>query len=317
MGRAAEPVPEPEPAAKNGDSVDARPSRALEVPLGADLPALPRADEVSAVSLRLAGPVASEPKCTLRVTSPERIRDILAHLGGIDWAQEGVPLTRVQLIAPDIELTIFEKSGVHREYAFYWRETAFIDGVTKRLLEADVSALRMLIIDVLIHHVAAQQADDEARSDDPPDEPGHVLFRESFDDSQLLKRGWYDGDNFAISDAEPHAGKGCIEYAWKADTTTPASSSGVRRLFEPTDTVYLRFFIRLSKNWSWTERGYHPHLMHFMTTENGRYHGPAASHLTLYIEPWNGKLRLAAQDIQNKDQPHGLTQGPLRGGYNG
>jgi hypothetical protein len=81
--------------------------------------------------------------------------------------------------------------------------------------------------------------------------------------------------------------------------------------------VYLRFHIRLSKDWGWTGRGYHPHLMHFMTTENGRYHGPAASHLTLYIEPWNGKLRLAAQDIQNKDQPHGLTQGPLRGGYNG
>jgi predicted amidohydrolase len=57
--------------------------------------------------------------------------------------------------------------------------------------------------------------------------------------------------------------------------------------------------------------------MHFMTTENGKYHGPAASHLTLYIEPQNGKLRLAAQDIQNKDAPHGLTQGPLRGGYNG
>jgi hypothetical protein len=30
-----------------------------------------------------------------------------------------------------------------------------------------------------------------------------------------------------------------------------------------------------------------------------------------------GKLRLAAQDIQNADMPHGLTQGPLRGGYNG
>jgi hypothetical protein len=57
--------------------------------------------------------------------------------------------------------------------------------------------------------------------------------------------------------------------------------------------------------------------MHFLTTENGKYHGPAASHLTLYIEPCNGKLRLAAQDIQNKDQPHGLTQGPLQGGYNG
>jgi len=36
-----------------------------------------------------------------------------------------------------------------------------------------------------------------------------------------------------------------------------------------------------------------------------------------YVEPVNGRLRLAATDIQNKDAPHGLTQGPLRGGYNG
>jgi hypothetical protein len=56
--------------------------------------------------------------------------------------------------------------------------------------------------------------------------------------------------------------------------------------------------------------------MHFMTTENTKYHGPAGSHLTVFIEPQNGKLRLAAEDIQNKDQPHGLTQGPLGGGYN-
>ena len=43
-------------------------------------------------------------------------------------------------------------------------------------------------------------------------------------------------------------------------------------------------------------------------------HGPAASHLTLYIEPCNGKLRSPPQDIQNKNRPHGLTQGPLKGG---
>ena len=92
---------------------------------------------------------------------------------------------------------------------------------------------------------------------------------------------------------------------------------GLRRLFEPTDTVYVRFFIKLSNGWGWTGRSYHPHLMHFLTTENDKYHGPAASHLTLYIEPQEGKLRLAAQDIQNRDRPHGLTQGPLRGGYNG
>ncbi|MGD9710497.1 MAG: carbon-nitrogen hydrolase family protein [Thermomicrobiales bacterium] len=150
---------------------------------------------------------------------------------------------------------------------------------------------------------------------DEPDAP-EVRFEEGFDDANLLERGWYDGRRFEIDD-EAFTGSGCLEFHWNEDTTTPANSSGVRRLFEPSETVYLRFRIKLSENWGWTDRPYHPHLMHFMTTENEAYHGPAASHLTLYIEPQNGKLRLAAQDIQNQDAPHGLTQGPLRGGYNG
>jgi hypothetical protein len=143
-----------------------------------------------------------------------------------------------------------------------------------------------------------------------------TLFSESFENPRLLERGWYDGSKFTISDTRPFVGQGCIEYTWKAGGTTPASSSGIRHLFEPTETVSLRCYLRLSKGWGWSGRGYHPHLMHFMTAENVKFHGPAASHLTVYIEPCNGKLRLAAQDIQNKDQPHGLTQGPLRGGYN-
>jgi predicted amidohydrolase len=156
-----------------------------------------------------------------------------------------------------------------------------------------------------------------AVSAEPMDKRLGLLFREGFDDARLLERGWYDGKAFTISSEGPHAGGGSIAYHWKTDATTPESSSGLRRLFEPTETVYIRFAIRLSKNWGWSGRAYHPHLMHFMTTENDKYHGPAQSHLTLYIEPQAGKLRLAAQDIQNKDMPHGLTQGPLRGGYNG
>jgi hypothetical protein len=152
---------------------------------------------------------------------------------------------------------------------------------------------------------------------DPAEKPPAVRFSESFDDPRLLEREWYDGDRFAISNAKTYAGKGCVEYSWPADTTKPVSSSGIRRLFAASDTVYLRCYIRLSKGWGWTGRPYHPHLMHFMTTENAKFAGPAASHLTVYIEPWNGKLRLAAQDIQNKDEPHSLTQGPLEGGFNG
>ncbi len=148
-----------------------------------------------------------------------------------------------------------------------------------------------------------------------PTVPG-ILFSESFDDQNVVKRGWYDSVKIRISDKDACAGPGCIEYAWE-DGGKAVGSRGVRHLFKPTEEVYLRCYIKLSPGWGWTNRTYHPHLMHFLTTENSKYHGPARSHLTLYVEPVNWKLRLAATDIQNKDAPHGLTQGPLRGGYNG
>ncbi|MCC2672688.1 MAG: hypothetical protein K0Q72_5160, partial [Armatimonadetes bacterium] len=129
--------------------------------------------------------------------------------------------------------------------------------------------------------------------------------------------GWYDGNRFKISADAPAAGAGCIEYHWRQGATSPETGGAVRRLFSPSDAIHLRFRMRLSKGWRWTGREYHPHLIQVMTTENQQYHGPAASHLTLYVEPQEGKLRLAAQDIMNKDRPHGLTQGPLKGGYNG
>jgi hypothetical protein len=157
----------------------------------------------------------------------------------------------------------------------------------------------------------------ETRATPPPAAAAAPLFSEGFDDGRLLERGWYDGSRFKIAGGGAHAGPGCIEYHWPPGATSPDTSSGIRRLFEPTESLYLRFALRLSKGWGWTGRGYHPHLITFMTTENEKYHGPAASHLTLYVEPQEGRLRLAAQDIQNQDAPHGLTQGPLRGGYNG
>jgi hypothetical protein len=143
-----------------------------------------------------------------------------------------------------------------------------------------------------------------------------ILFSEGFEDADLAKRGWYDGTAFRIVGGAA-SGKGCIEYEWVDGRSAVQGSSPVRRLFEPTDEVAIRFYLKLSKGWGWSGRNYHPHLTHFLTTENSKWHGPAASHLTLYIEPVGGKLRLAAQDIENANTPHGLTQGPLRGGYNG
>lgn len=147
------------------------------------------------------------------------------------------------------------------------------------------------------------------------DLPAGMLFSEGFDDARLLDRGWYDGQKFNVARDGARAGSGCIAFHWNADKSPDSASS--RRLFEPSETVYLRCYMKLSQGWGWTGKPFHPHCMHFMTTENDKWRGPAASRLTVYIEPWNGRLRLAAQDIQNADAPHGLTQGPLRGGYNG
>ena len=142
-----------------------------------------------------------------------------------------------------------------------------------------------------------------------------AFFRESFDDADLARRDWYDGTRVRIVARE--GDDKCIEYEWPARGAGVAGSSTFRHLFPPTDQLYVRFDLRLSKGWSWTGKGYHPHLINILTTANDRFAGPAATHLTLYIEPVDGKLRLAAQDIQNQDAPHGLTQGPLRGGFNG
>lgn len=146
--------------------------------------------------------------------------------------------------------------------------------------------------------------------------PPGILFQESFDDDDLPQRGWYDGQRFRIVGSAAK-GNGCIEYEWVDGRESVQGSSPIRHLFAPVEEVSIRFYLKLSTGWGWSGRNYHPHLTHFLTNENSKWHGPAASRLTLYIEPVGGRLRLAAQDIQNKDAPHGLTQGPLRGGYNG
>jgi glucose/arabinose dehydrogenase len=125
-----------------------------------------------------------------------------------------------------------------------------------------------------------------------------VLFSGNFDDAAVDQRGWYDGKDVRIVPGGRNGN--CIEYEWKDAEGPVTGSSAKRHLFEPTDEIFIRYYLRLSKGWGWSGRNYHPHLTHFMTTENSKWHGPAASHLTLYIEPVNGKLRLAAQDIQTR-----------------
>jgi hypothetical protein len=147
-------------------------------------------------------------------------------------------------------------------------------------------------------------------------QPASILLHESFDDANLEARGWYDAINTRIV-GQTAAGKGCIEYEWAVGDSQPSGIATMRHLFEPCDEIYIRFYLKLSSGWGWTGRNYHPHLVNILTTENPRFHAPSTSRLTLYVEPVAGRLRLATSDMQNKNAPHGLTQGPLKGNFNG
>ena len=149
----------------------------------------------------------------------------------------------------------------------------------------------------------------------PPPKPPQPFWSDSFEDADLHGRGWYDGREWHLSDIA-REGEHSLEFSWLAGTMNSQTHGG-RRPVPETEQVYVRFCLRLSDNWRWSPRPYHPHLAHFMTTEDTKWQGPAFSRLTLYIEPVGGRLRLATQDRANQTAPHGLTQGPLRGGYNG
>ena len=168
----------------------------------------------------------------------------------------------------------------------------------------------------------------EAGGDPPaggPDDVGQtVLFEESFEDTSWTSRGWYDNPGMKITADEhiPGSGRSC-EWHWKKAGDVNPEGRGARVLFTPVESVTFSFYIKHSDNWEWTGVNWHPHELHFMTTENSPYHGPAFSHLTFYIEVVNGKTRLGIQDGQNIDQTRvgenlvGVTENRAVAGGNG
>src|SRR3569623_1776258 len=76
------------------------------------------------------------------------------------------------------------------------------------------------------------------------DRPACVLFSEGVDDARLLDRGWYDGEKFNIARDGARAGSGCIAFHWNKDKSP--GFSGSRRQFEPSETIYLRCYMKLS-----------------------------------------------------------------------
>lgn len=151
-----------------------------------------------------------------------------------------------------------------------------------------------------------------------------VLFEEPFEDEDWASRGWYDGPHMAITPAEHIEGSNsaCVWHWEKAGDIGPRGG-GARVHLPPVEDVTLAFHIKHSDNWTWTGVNWHPHEFHRITSADWEYVGPAATHLTFYVEVVNGVPRVAIQDGSNIEESRvgqnlvGVTEARAVAGCNG
>lgn len=112
----------------------------------------------SVKSIRIVARASGDAKTKCEFTAGKRfVSNTIAWLMKVDWSQKGVGLESIQLIRPDVELTVIEKSGKTHRYEFYWRGNSFIDHDSNRMLQIDLEFFRISVIGEIIRHCAARE----------------------------------------------------------------------------------------------------------------------------------------------------------------
>jgi hypothetical protein len=132
--------------------------------------------------------------------------------------------------------------------------------------------------------------------------PQSVFFQESFDTPDLSGRGWYDGTRPLLSTEHAGSSGNSIEYRFAAGATKPTAGSPLRKKFPPSDSIYFSCSVKYSGNWVGSQKPYHPHEFHVLTTLDDDWTGLSFTHLTVYVEENGGTPLVAIQDGRNVDQ---------------
>jgi len=129
-----------------------------------------------------------------------------------------------------------------------------------------------------------------------------VFFQEGFETPDLSARGWYDSTRPLLSSEHAGSGGSSIEYRFAAGATKPTAGSPLRRKFPPSESIYFSCSVKYSGNWVGSQKPYHPHQFHVLTTLDDDWAGLSFTHLTAYVEENGGTPLLAIQDGKNVDQ---------------
>lgn len=128
-----------------------------------------------------------------------------------------------------------------------------------------------------------------------------TIFDEVFNDANLATRGWYDGTTgyYVVYDTE--RGGNVLEQNFSTAGAVSTGLGALRHSIPETETIYIRYYVKYSDNWEWTNQNYGPHEIYLLTNMQSSYSGPAWTNLTCYIEVNNGKPHVILQDGMNID----------------
>jgi len=117
-----------------------------------------------------------------------------------------------------------------------------------------------------------------------------ILFTEDFENTNLAAKGWYDDTNQAFSTVEHIPGSSrSLEFRWLQGATNPQGGGGtqggaIRRLFTPTTTLYVSYWVKYSSNYVGSGRTYHPHEFYVLTNADPAFSGLSFNTLDFYIQ---------------------------------
>ncbi len=127
-----------------------------------------------------------------------------------------------------------------------------------------------------------------------------MLLDEHFDDADVAARGWFDATNVIIDTSGCQQG-GCLRYHYAPGDVTPGGKGTLRIQFPESDVLFVRYYTKYSDTWKFRP-SYGPHELYVLTNLDGKWIGPAETHLTGYIEHVEGRPTIAGQDTLNVDQ---------------
>src|SRR6266545_2410760 len=115
--------------------------------------------------------------------------------------------------------------------------------------------------------------------------PGTLLFQESFEDTAFGGRGWYDNTAMATTINQHIAGSTrALEVHFTSGATTPTWGGAARRLFAPSPTLYVSYWVKYSSNWVGSGQWYHPHEFMVLSDQDADWDGLSNNWLAAYIE---------------------------------